>query len=1208
MITLTPLVNPEGATQQEYNPSQEVLIPVVNSTSEFNPVVDQVIFSIETVTGNLLNSDRIFGFSIRNYENTIDEGQISSVVVFPVEDIKKFGYDEGVFNVYYNFYRTALNSEQNNYFIQTISPSRTEVRISVNNIPNEEVEVLVNEFSSLLEVEGLFKDFYIEINGSYYIANNILLDTTTEEYSILLKLYQPLPASVTVDDQLQVVFESAETVGFNINLPLAPIIIEEDIEYIKGPNFNFQLSDQINNSTEEQDYNSLTSITQLTSSYNELENILNQKGITVNVDYTNFDNFIQFSSATQRLLNFYYKVGQIESFNNSINALSVVTSPGINVSASLAVYQSQITSLIQNFDGYENYLYYTSGALAYPKSNSTQPYNLQPTGSVEVLGWLGSNNENSPYYGGRLYTSSYYDDENQDNLFNAVPLYLQEDPANSEYELFLNMIGQHFDILYSYINTLTDRYNADNRLDFGISKDLVADALRGAGLKLYQNNFSSNDLYSALLGINASGSLLPPTGSEVITNYITASNEAFPLENVNKETYKRLYHNLPYLLNKKGTVAGLRALINCFGIPDTILRISEFGGKDKNNTNDWDYFQNQFNYAAYVSSSSTSNHIEIPWNVNTDWNSYDDNPESMFFRFKAGDTLPSEDKYSIVSYNEGASNFYLTLDYTGSGYSSASYSGAIPSSSNDYAALSLWDGTTKLTSVDAPFYDGNWWGVHVARGEGTSNVDVVLRAANSIYNGNDGFKIGFNTSSIVNTTFAAWINPFFAAINFPYNNNNSVTLGGNAYYGLTGSFQEIRFYNVTQSENIFHDYVMNPYSIEGINTTSSADNLIFRAPLGSELSTSTGTLTSIHPKVTGSYITNSFNSTSTYTVNSDVVFYPQTEVIYYDQPAVGIKNRISEKIRNQDLVLPATGSTLSPYRSVQQNYPQSSSAYTRDVNYVEVAFSPQNEINDDINASLGYFNIGDYIGDPRLLSQSVTSYPALDKLRDTYFEKYSSNYDWTDYIRLIKYFDNSLFKMIKDFIPASTSLASGVVIKQHLLERNRVPLPEVSYAEPYYTGSIESGFISGSTGGGFNNVNTLANSPENVNFQSQSLFNPISPFVTQSWSSSVDTPVGPQIVVHTTQEEFYDGEFSGSEFVATTGELNDENTSKKPSTLEINYDIIFYTSSVTPLFPFTNGRSIPKQGEIYLWYDTGSFLDTGEGSSPGINQSAFTGG
>jgi len=1207
MITLTPLANPEGATQQEYNASQEVLIPVINSSSEFNPVTDQVIFSVETVTGDLLSSGKVSNFSIRNYENTSNGESISSVVVFPVKDIEKVGYNEGIYNVYYNFYQTALKSDEYSYFIQTISPSRTEIRLSVNNVPNEEVKELVQNFSSSLEVEGLFKDFYVEVGNSYYIANNILLDTSTEEYSILIKLYQSLPNSIGNDDQLKVVLESAETVGFNLVLPPTPIIIEEDIQRIKGPNFSYQLSDQTNNSTVQQDYTSLEQNTQLTSSYNELQNILNQKGITINVDYTNFDNFIHFSSAYQRILNFYYKAGQIESYQNNINTLTGVSSPGENVSSSLGVYQNQITDIIENFDGYENYLYYTSGALAYPKSNLIQPYALQSTGSVEVLNWIGSANESSTYYGGRLYTASFYDEENQDNLCNTIPAYLREDPANEGYELFLNMIGQHFDILYSYINTLTDRFNNDNRLDYGISKDLVADALRGAGLKLYQNNFSSDDLYSALLGINASGSLLPPTGSEVITNYITASNDAYPLENVNKSTYKRLYHNLPYLLNKKGTVAGLRALINCFGIPDTILRISEFGGKDKDNINDWDYFQNQFNYAAYISGSSTDSHIEIPWNVNTAWNSYDDNPESIFFRFQAGNNLPSEDKYSIVSYNEGNANFYLTLDYTGSGYNSASYSGAIPSASNEYAKLSLWDGTTKLTSVDAPFYDGNWWGVHAAREEGASgdSVDVILRAANSIYNGNDGFKIGFTTSSIVNTTFTAWINPTSAALNFPYNNNNSITLGGNAYFGLTGSFQEIRYYNVTQSEATFHDYVMNPYSIEGVNVSSSADNLIFRAPLGSELNISTGSLTSIHPKITGSYITNSFNSNSTYTVNEDVVFYPQTEVIYYDQPAVGIKNRISEKIRNQNLILPATGSTLSPYRSIQQNYPQSSSAYTRDINYVEVAFSPQNEINDDINASLGYFNIGDYIGDPRLLSQSVTSYPALDKLRDTYFEKYSSNYNWTDYIRLIKYFDNSLFKMIKDFIPASTSLASGVVIKQHLLERNRVPLPEVTYTEPYYTGSIESGFISGSTGGGFNNVNTLGNSPEG---QSQGLSNSISPFVTQSWTSSVDTPVGPQIIINTTQEEFYDGEFSGSEFVATTGELNDENTSKKPSTLEINYDIIFYTSSVTPSSPFLNERSIPKQGEIYLWYDTGSFLDTGEGSPPGPQQSAFTSG
>jgi hypothetical protein len=38
---------------------------------------------------------------------------------------------------------------------------------------------------------------------------------------------------------------------------------------------------------------------------------------------------------------------------------------------------------------------------------------------------------------------------------------------------------------------------------------------------------------------------------------------------------------------------------------------------------------------------------------------------------------------------------------------------------------------------------------------------------------------------------------------------------------------------------------------------------------------------------------------------------------------------------------------------------------------------------------------------------------------------------------LIKYFDNSIFKAIKNYVPARTSVSTGIVIKQHLLERNR---------------------------------------------------------------------------------------------------------------------------------------------------------------------------
>ena len=1163
MITITPLNNPEGAIQQEYSSSQEALIPVVDSTSEFNPVTDQVIFSVETVTGELLQSGKVSNFNIRNYENTINEDQISSVVVYPIRDLQNTGYNIGVYNVYYNFYRVALKSNDYKYFIQEISPSRTELRLSANNVSSEEINSLVEEFKSTLEGTA-FKDFYINVDGSYYIANNITIDDTSVPSTVLIKLYQPLPSSVLVNTQLQIALETAETVGYSLNLPPKPITVEEDIVYIKGPNFNYQLSDQINNSTEQKDYDSLVEVSQLSSSYNELENILNEKGIKVNVDYTQFSNFIQYSSAEERLENFYYKVGLIEGYNNDINSINDITgstSSSLQVSASRATYEAQITDIIKNFDGYENYLYYTSGTLAYPKSNNTQPYELQSTGSTEVLNWLGSKDESSTYFGGRIFSASQYDDENQDNLINTIPDYLRNDPDNSGYELFLNMIGQHFDTVYSYINSITEKYNGDNRLNYGLSKDLVAETLRSAGLKLYQNNFSSDDLYSSLLGINGSGSLLPPTGFEVIETYVTASNIAIPLDNVNKGTYKRLYHNLPYLLKKKGTIEGLRALINCFGIPDTILRISEFGGKDKSNSNDWDYFQSKFNYALQgtnVSLASTA--------LNS---AFADGLNDVSFRFKyISGTLPPDGTTLLVG-TIGSNN--LNLEYTGGGLVSASYSGSIVSQS-------VYDGVFKAggSGLSASFFNGEWWTINVGKAR--------IRTGTKIYDGNDGFKIGFTSSSAASVTYG----------------NGATLKGDNDKF----AFQELRLYTKVVEDTQFYDLVMNPLSIEGSNPTSSRKELAFRAPLGSELHTENNALstnyTSIHPAITGSSeVTQSFASDSNYQfLGGAVTYVSNSEYIYYDQPAVGIKNRVSEKIRTQDIDLPEVGDTLSSYRTIQQNYPHSASSYTKDINYVEVAFSPQNEINDDINSTFGYLNIGEYIGDPRQFNSSSYSYPDLDELRDSYFEKYTKNYNWNDYIRLIKYFDNSLFKMVQDFVPASSGLASGVVIKQHLLERNRQRPAQVETSQHDYSASIETGFISGSQGGSFDAINFLTSSEEFING--------VSPQITQSWVYDVDTPKGPAEFTQSSQEEFYDGEFSGSEFTATTGELNDENTNKKASVSEINYDVVFFTSSDSPLPPFQGPFQGPLEGEIYLWYDTGSFVDTGQGGPPVTPTNGFT--
>jgi hypothetical protein len=70
---------------------------------------------------------------------------------------------------------------------------------------------------------------------------------------------------------------------------------------------------------------------------------------------------------------------------------------------------------------------------------------------------------------------------------------------------------------------------------------------------------------------------------------------------------------------------------------------------------------------------------------------------------------------------------------------------------------------------------------------------------------------------------------------------------------------------------------------------------------------------------------------------------------------------------------------LSPYRSIQQNY-ESSQSFTEDINLVQVAFSPQDEVNDDIIHEFGFNNIlTDQIADPRNLSSSLDFYDRVKK-------------------------------------------------------------------------------------------------------------------------------------------------------------------------------------------------------------------------------------
>ena len=1277
-VTISSL-DPNTFEYQTYSDEDSQLIVQSQLDTVFSKDTDYIEYYAFDQAQNLIYP----GATIPLLDYDVRDGD---VLLDPQKDLTDTGYDLGTYTILYNFYRKRLSSDiGQKYFISDISSDRTEVRLDSNIISNELIISSSNSFIQYRENAEYFVDFYLNFGlNQTVIANNLKLETEEGiDPTVLIKLYEPLPSNFNVKDELWIVEELSTSQAYELNFPFEPII-EDDFTYISGPNYNLNITQETSTGGESFSFNTLLQ-SNVTSSINQIQNLLNQKEIDINVNYENYANFIHFSSAKIRLENFYYKVGLIESASNQItDNLDLITSQTANTTAfssSKAQLTGQINSIIKNFDGYESFLYFNSGSqYSYPKQTSQPPFELYSTGSTEVLEWIGNATVGETYYGGQALSASDYDQNNNNWLYRAIPEYLRDDPANEGYELFVDMVAQYYDNVWVYTKDISNKFDADNRLEYGIAKDLVADAIRDFGVKLYASNFNTNDLFTAFLGITPSGSTFPfpnmtgsvvdgsgnldiPSGFEYVDTEISASNDIVPLNNVQKQVYKRIYHNIPYLLKTKGTIAGIRALITSYGIPDTILRISEFGGKDRNESQDYDLKQNVFNY-AFDTGTSATNYLTSSLKINSKFNTGGNNPQTIQLRFKtagiptASSNVASSDiRYSQSLWFGSDEGGNLVLEYTGSGLISGSYPGSTINPYDYYGTLK-WvpaqdDNPSLSASAYLPFFDGGWWSAQINmpledNGGGLLNLTASLFTANQI-NGKIGFSASDSTtgydSTYYNTANKANLN----------NNSNYVFTDGTIYEPFSGSFQELRYWSASLDEDVFFDYVVNPYSVEGNTINNTPDNLLFRADLGTQLDTASRT--SIHPRVTGSavQITQSFSdSDSNYYIRpSRNLFVTNKEFIYQDQVPAGIKNRITDKIYNENLILAeapygfqtptssqatissTTSDVLSPCESIQQQSFVSQS-YTPNVNYLEVAFSPSNQINDDINAQLGYFNLGDYIGDPRFVSSSLNTYPDLDRLRNAYFEKYIRGYDIVDFIRLIKFFDNSLFKMIKDFTPARTSLASGVVVKQHLLERNRqrpaqatsslhdyeglvVNLPK-NYSSgssdfPQYSTSGSSVYkFTGGTGGSFERFNSI------TTYQSGS--KGLGPdnrfFLTQSWSESFDYgSIDRSIinstffnqsssqyisasykgirrgVIHNDQSEFYTGIFTGSYIEVEDGILNpdcgpylnvtDKGATYRPIYYSFNNQLAGSVTSDT----FININNIPPTG--YAWI--GSSLD-----------------
>jgi hypothetical protein len=161
-------------------------------------------------------------------------------------------------------------------------------------------------------------------------------------------------------------------------------------------------------------------------------------------------------------------------------------------------------------------------------------------------------------------------------------------------------------------------------------------------------------------------------------------------------------------------------------------------------------------------------------------------------------------------------------------------------------------------------------------------------------------------------------------------------------------------------------------------------------------------------------------------------------------------------------------------------------------------------------------------------------------------------------------------------------------LKNIILTGSIGSIPTQSYGQKMYISSTEQQSfpierITGSSGGTFQNFNSSVG----LHTGTELFIN-----VTQSYSESIDTIAGIRTFLHDTQEEFINGEFSGSNLMVADQRLIDEDCVKflSVNTALVNYKIYFYYSSAslyneTPIANFLNNNTSPNDGEIYLYWN-----------------------
>ena len=764
----------------------------------------------------------------------------------------------GSLRIAFNFFKNLIGSYEQQYLcIDEISSDRTEIRLratdvantaylqqitnyiqTVNQTATEDIrtqQVSSTKTSELIYVDiktpKKFKTYLLNFsrNQTFQFVNSVVVDNY-----VYVKLANPLPNDFQVNFKCWIVEELKKPYIDNVSFQLETT----DIQYNKLANPNWQATANYNTSTD----TGLKTWTDLLGSSTQTSQQLvdayfsgSLSGVQLNIDYSDFNNFIFYSSATERVENFVYKLQLLETYTSQ--GLQVSQLSGSVATANQQEYTNLKTALIGGFDNFEKWLYYESSSKlttynipienpviasmtgSYispaPKSNSTIPYALYSVTSSQFNSW----------YTNVYASASLYDQLNYNALYYSVPEYIRLDQTNGNLITFIHMLGHHYDIFYTYINHMNLINKREENPKLGMPNELLYSVAKQFGWTL-TNGSQDHDLWKYVLGTTEAG--VPMTGSNSV------GDPSVPSKDITYAIWRRIVNNLPLLLKSKGTKRSIQALLSCYGIPQSMISINEYGGPRIERAPIYEKLN--FDYALDLSGSSAGT-VQV---------NYSQSINSVELRFRTADVVKYPLTPSIMTLYTIGSN-EVTLDF----------------SSGNKGYLSLNGDSTQLLDI----FDGEW-------------VSTLLR------------KNGTNLELIAKKSkYGKIINTVSVSTTASFDGSGSLIIGSSppGSNRLVGQVQELRFWSSSLQDAAFNNHVKAPGAYNG--NLDAYSELLFRLPLSQKINHSqTSSLQGVQP--VSSSLSASFTGWSLATPYDSL-----EETYYYDAVSLGAGTFDDNKIR-----------------------------------------------------------------------------------------------------------------------------------------------------------------------------------------------------------------------------------------------------------------------------------------------------------------------